>query len=47
MAPSKTGRSLDYENGKQRKLSALLLSVMDRMGVTLPRFGDATEPLSI
>ena len=43
----KTGRSLDYENSKQRKLSALLLSVMDRMGVTLPRFGDATEPLSI
>jgi hypothetical protein len=42
-----TGRSLDFENSRDRKMSGLFLSIMDRMGVTLPRFGDATEPLTI
>lgn len=42
-----TGRSLDFENSRDRKMSALFLSIMDRMGVALPRFGDATEPLAI
>lgn len=42
-----TGRSLDFETSKERKLSGLLLGVMEKMGVTLPRFGDATEPLTI
>ena len=42
-----TGRTLDFENSKDRKFSSLLMTLMDRMGVTLPRFGDATEPLSI
>lgn len=42
-----TGRSLDYENSKERKMSAFLLALMDKLGVTLPRFGDATEPLGI
>jgi hypothetical protein len=38
-----TGRVLDYrERGDDnRKLCSLYLSVMDRMGVSLPRFGDA------
>jgi hypothetical protein len=41
------GRSLDFETSKERKLSGLLLGVMEQMGVALPRFGDATEPLTI
>lgn len=40
-----TGRSLDYENAKERRLSALYLSLMARMGVELPRFGNADEHL--
>jgi len=40
-----TGRSLDYENASNRKMSSLLLSIMDRMGVALPAFGDATDRL--
>jgi hypothetical protein len=43
----KTGRSLDFENSKDRKLSGLLMTVMDRMGAPVPRFGDAKEPLAI
>lgn len=42
-----TGRNLDFENSRDRKMSALYLNIMDRMGVTLPRFGDAIEPLVI
>ena len=40
----KTGRILDYVGtGDQgRKACSLHLSLMDRMGVTLDRFGDAT-----
>ncbi|MDA0920443.1 MAG: DUF1552 domain-containing protein [Planctomycetota bacterium] len=41
-----TGRSLDFEKSKQRSMSALYLSLMDRMGVRLPEFGNATEQLS-
>jgi hypothetical protein len=43
-----TGRSLDYlkaGNGK-RKLCSLYLSIMDRMGLKLPEFGDAKEQLA-
>jgi hypothetical protein len=43
----KTGRSLDYETSKDRKLSGLLMTVMDRMGAPVPKFGGATEPLAI
>lgn len=43
----KTGRSLDYEDAKERKLSSLLLTLLQSMGVPMPRFGDATEPLVI
>jgi hypothetical protein len=42
-----TGRSLDFENSRDRKMSGLYLTIMDRMGVTLPTFGDASEPLTI
>jgi len=42
-----TGRSLDYVNAgdNNRKLCSLYLSIMDRMGVTLDRFGDAEKRL--
>jgi len=41
----RTGRTLDYESAKERKMSSLCLSIMDRMGVTLPQFGNASEQL--
>jgi hypothetical protein len=43
-----TGRVLDYlgRGADERKLCGLYLSLMDRMGVKAPRFGDATEPLA-
>jgi hypothetical protein len=43
----KTGRILDYlERGDEhRKACSLHLSLMDRMGVKLDRFGDATTRL--
>jgi Protein of unknown function (DUF1552) len=43
-----TGRVLDYgERGDEnRKLCALYLSLMNRMGVRAARFGDATAPLA-
>lgn len=42
-----TGRVLDYtkKGDANRKLCSLYLSIMDRMGVTLDRFGDATTRL--
>ncbi len=44
----KTGRVLDYRNAgdANRKACSLHLSLMDRMGVKLDRFGDATERLA-
>ena len=43
----KTGRVLDYLNrgDENRKVCSLHLSLMDRMGVKLDRFGDATTRL--
>jgi len=43
----KTGRVLNYRDGgdENRKLCSLYLSLMDRMGVELPRFGDAETRL--
>ncbi|MBT6154376.1 MAG: DUF1552 domain-containing protein [Planctomycetaceae bacterium] len=43
-----TGRSLDYmkSGDDKRKLCSLYLSLMDRMGLELPEFGDATERLA-
>lgn len=42
-----TGRVLDYRKQKDedRKLCSLYLSILDRMGVKLDSFGDATKPL--
>ncbi len=44
----KTGRSLDYlkSGDDNRKLCSLYLSLMDRIGLELPEFGDASERLS-
>ena len=43
-----TGRVLDYTGrpDDQRKLCSLYLSLMDRIGVSLPRFGDADTRLA-
>ncbi len=43
----KTGRSLDYlkDGNDKRKLCSLYLSLMDRMGLELPSFGDSKERL--
>jgi hypothetical protein len=43
-----TGRVLDFSTAgdDNRKLCSLHLSIMDRMGVTLPRFGDADTRLA-
>jgi hypothetical protein len=42
-----TGRVLDYTDAgnDNRKLCSLYLSLMDRMGVKLDKFGDASAPL--
>ena len=40
-----TGRTLEYESAKERKMSSLCLSIMDRMGVKLPEFGNTTDQL--
>ena len=44
----KTGRVLDYlgEDNDKRRLCSLHLSLMDRMGVKLDRFGDAPTRLA-
>jgi len=39
------GRSLDYLGQSDRQMCRLYLSMMDKMGVHLDRFGDATRPL--
>jgi hypothetical protein len=40
------GRVLDYSGKPQRQMCRLYLSMMDKMDVHLPRFGDADEPLA-
>jgi hypothetical protein len=42
----RTGRVLNYLGKPNRKMCSLYLSMMDKMGVTLPRFGDSKERLS-
>ena len=44
----KTGRSLDYlkAGNDKRKLCSLYLTLMDRMGLELPEFGDSRERLA-
>jgi hypothetical protein len=43
-----TGRVLDYtqRSDSERKLCSLYLSIMNRMGLTIDRFGDADSPLA-
>jgi len=40
------GQNLDYVEHPDRQMCRLYLSMMDKMGVQLDRFGDANEPLS-
>jgi hypothetical protein len=40
-----TGRVLDYRGKPERQMCRLYLSMMNKMGVALPSFGDATQPL--
>jgi len=42
----KGGQNLDYLNKPNRQMCRLYLSMMDKMGVHVDRFGDANEPLS-
>jgi Protein of unknown function (DUF1552) len=39
------GRTLDFHNSRNRKFSSLLMTLADRMGLRLDRFGDSTEQL--
>jgi hypothetical protein len=41
----RTGRVLDYWGKPDRQMCRLYLTLMDKMNVHLPRFGDALEPL--
>lgn len=41
----KGGQNLDYLDNPNRQMCRLYLSLMDKMGVHLDRFGDTTEPL--
>ena len=40
------GRILDYRGAQNRQACRLYLSMMEKMGVALPRFGDAESPLA-
>ena len=40
------GRVLDYREKPNRQMCRLYLSMMDKMNVRLPKYGDATEPLA-
>jgi Protein of unknown function (DUF1552) len=42
----KTGRVLDYLGKPNRKMASLYLSLMDKAGLRLERFGDSTERLA-
>src|SRR5258706_1619385 len=42
----KGGRVLDYHEKPDRQMCRLYLSLMDKMDLHLPKFGDATEPLA-
>jgi hypothetical protein len=41
----KGGRVLDYNTKPDRQMCRLYLSMMDKMNVSLPKFGDATKGL--
>lgn len=40
------GRVLDYLGKPNRKMGSLYLSLMEKAGVKLDRFGDSTEKLA-
>jgi hypothetical protein len=40
-----TGRILDYRGQPNRQMCRLFLSMLDKAGLHLDKFGDATEPL--
>jgi hypothetical protein len=40
------GRVLDYLNSPDRRMRSLFLSLMERGGLELDRFGDSTERLT-
>ncbi len=40
------GQNLDYLNNPNRQMCRLYLSMLDKLGIKLSRFGDATEPLA-
>ena len=42
----KTGRVLDYLGKPNRKMCSLYLSLLDKAGVRLERFGDSNERLA-
>jgi hypothetical protein len=42
----KTGRVLDYSGKPNRKMCSLFLSLMDKVGVRLEKFGDSSERLA-
>jgi hypothetical protein len=42
-----TGRTLDFAQSRNRKFSSLLMTLADRMGLRLDRFGDSTEQLDL
>ena len=41
----KGGRVLDYKEKSERQMCRLYLSMMDKMNVRLPKFGDASKAL--
>ena len=41
----KGGRILDYKEKPERQMCRLYLSLMDKMNVRLPKFGDASKAL--
>jgi len=42
-----TGRTLEFAGSRNRKFSSLLMTLSERMGLRLDRFGDSTEQLEI
>jgi hypothetical protein len=41
-----TGRTVNYRESANRQMCRLYLSMMDKMGMHVNKFGDATEPLN-
>ena len=38
-------RALDYKEKPDRQMCRLYLTMLDKLNVRLPKFGDATKPL--